>query len=146
MEGEIERLARATGTDDWLNLPALRVFKIRTHFKLGEDENRQGAGTRSQRVPQGREFSAADIPYVRALQGDLPLVSRPFAEIAGQMDVSEEDLLDRARELEAAGIMRRFSAVLRHRRVGYTANGMACWVVPESRIEEAGQLAAGFPR
>jgi DNA-binding Lrp family transcriptional regulator len=40
--------------------------------------------------------------------------------------------------------MRRFSAVLRHRRVGYTANGMACWVVPESKIEEAGQLAATY--
>ena len=42
--------------------------------------------------------------------------------------------------------MRRFSAVLRHRRVGYVFNGMACWVVPESRIEEVGHLVAGFPR
>ena len=32
VEDEIERLAQATGTADWLNLPALRVFKIRTHF------------------------------------------------------------------------------------------------------------------
>jgi DNA-binding Lrp family transcriptional regulator len=46
--------------------------------------------------------------------------------------------------LEAAGIMRRFSAVLRHRRVGYTANGMACWIVPEPQMEEIGQLAAGY--
>jgi DNA-binding Lrp family transcriptional regulator len=42
--------------------------------------------------------------------------------------------------------MRRFSAVLRHRRLGYTANGMACWVVPESRIETVGQLAARHPQ
>jgi DNA-binding Lrp family transcriptional regulator len=60
--------------------------------------------------------------------------------------VSEAALLDKARELEAVGIMRRFGAVLRHRRVGYTANGMACWVVPESVIEDAGKLAAEFPQ
>ncbi|NIV29388.1 MAG: hypothetical protein GWN58_07735 [Anaerolineae bacterium] len=42
--------------------------------------------------------------------------------------------------------MRRFSAVLRHRRVGYKANGMACWVVPESRLETVGQLAAQYPQ
>jgi hypothetical protein len=40
--------------------------------------------------------------------------------------------------------MRRFSAVLRHRQAGFTANGMGCWVVPEARIVEAGQAAAAF--
>jgi DNA-binding Lrp family transcriptional regulator len=142
VEDEVGRLARQTGVDDWLNLPALRVFKIQTHFAL--DKERQGADTRGRREPQGRDFSPADIPYVRALQGDLPLVPRPFAQMAGHSGLSEEALMDRARELEAAGIMRRFSAVLRHRRVGYTANGMACWVAPEARMEEVGRVAAGF--
>lgn len=145
VEDEIRYLARQTGVDDWLNLPALRVFKIRTHFKLGEDKGQQSADTRGRTGPQNRDLSFAEIRYVRALQEDLPVVSRPFAEIAGRMAVSEEALLDKARELEAAGIMRRFSAVLRHRRVGYTANGMACWVVPELRIETVGQLAARYP-
>ena len=58
--------------------------------------------------------------------------------------MSEEELLDRARELASTGIMRRFGAVLRHRRVGYTANGMACWIVPDARIEEVGRRAAQF--
>jgi DNA-binding Lrp family transcriptional regulator len=65
---------------------------------------------------------------------------------AARLGLSEEDLLDKARELQAAGIMRRFSAVLRHRRVGYVANGMACWVVPEAQIEAAGRRAADFPQ
>jgi DNA-binding Lrp family transcriptional regulator len=82
---------------------------------------------------------------VRALQKHLPIVARPFAESAAQLGLSEEGLLDRARELQAAGIMRRFGAVLRHRRVGYRANGMACWAVPEPQIEAAGQRAAQFP-
>jgi DNA-binding Lrp family transcriptional regulator len=146
VDDEIRRLAQRAGVDDWLNLPALRVFKIRTHFKLADDKRNQNAGIAGQTAPQGRSFSTADIPYVRALQQDLPLVPRPFAETARRLGLSEDALLDRARELEAAGIMRRFSAVLRHRRLGYTANGMACWVVPESRIETVGQLAARHPQ
>jgi DNA-binding Lrp family transcriptional regulator len=146
VEDEIRCLARQIGVDDWLNLPALRVFKIRTHFKLADDKTGQNAGFEGQTAPQSRSLSTADIPYVRALQQDLPLVSRPFAKTARRLGLREDALLDRARELEAAGIMRRFSAVLRHRRVGYTANGMACWVVPESRIETVGQLAARYPQ
>jgi DNA-binding Lrp family transcriptional regulator len=132
--------------DDWLSLPALRVFKIRTHFGLARDGKQQAPAGKGHKRQQDRAFSPADVPYVRALQGALPLVPRPFAEVASPLGVSEEALLEKACSLQAAGIMRRFSAVLRHRRVGYTANGMACWVVPQSRIEEAGLRAAAYPQ
>ena len=42
--------------------------------------------------------------------------------------------------------MRRFAAVLRHRAVGFTANGMACWIVPEERIEECGTRFGSYPQ
>jgi DNA-binding Lrp family transcriptional regulator len=143
VEDEIRRVAQQTSVDDWLNLPALRVFKLRTHFKLAGGDGRT-ADTRAGAKPQGRDFTRADIPFVRALQQDLPLVPSPFAEAARRLGLTEQALLDRALALKASGIMRRFSAVLRHRRVGYTANGMACWVVPEPRIEEVGRFAAGY--
>jgi len=143
---EIGLLAQRTGVEDWLNLPAIRVFKIRTHFGL-EKSGATGSAEGSDRSAGFRRaFVQGDIPFVRVLQEDLPLVPRPFAQAAGQLGLSEESLLDKALELEATGIMRRFSAVLRHRRVGYTANGMACWVVPEVRIERVGLRAAAFPQ
>jgi len=40
--------------------------------------------------------------------------------------------------------MRRFSAILFHRRAGFKANGMAVWRVEEDRIEEAGRFLASF--
>lgn len=146
VEDELRRLARQIGVDAWLNLPALRVFKIRTHFRLGDDRAVRASNSQGEVELQSRDAVLEDVPYVRALQQDLPLVPRPFAEIGRRWGLSEEDLLAKARELEAAGIMRRFGAVLRHRRVGYTANGMACWVVPRSRIEEVGRLAARLPQ
>jgi DNA-binding Lrp family transcriptional regulator len=148
---EIVRLAGRTGVDDWLDLPVLRFFKLKTHFRLEEVEVPPGAdksgsaGDPGEPELRSRAFTAADIPFVRALQQDLALVPRPFAHAAGQLGMSEDALLDRARELIAAGILRRFGAVLRHWRVGYIANGMACWIVPEVRIEEVGRRAAEFP-
>jgi DNA-binding Lrp family transcriptional regulator len=144
VEREIERLARATGVEDWLNLPALRVFKLRTHFRLGADRGDGDAESHEGATTPSYNLSPADIPTIRALQQDLPLVSRPFAELAQRWGQSEEALLHKARELESAGILRRYSAVLRHRQVGYTFNGMACWLVPEPDIAEAGKLAATY--
>jgi len=141
---EIRRLACRSSVDDWLSLPALRMFKLRTHFGLGINGPSPAADEPDKTGSKNRRFSRADIPYVGALQQDLPLVPRPFAEIAEGQGISEERLLERARDLESAGIMRRFSVALRHRRVGYEANGMACWVVPEPRIEEVGRFAAGY--
>ncbi len=143
---EIRRLAALTGVDDWLNLPALKVFKLKTHFKLKQGATPGSASAERGKASPERDLSPADVPFVRALQLDLPLVPRPFAETAGQFGLSEGELLDRGRELEAAGILRRFSAVLRHRKAGYKANGMACWVVSPDRIEEVGRYAAGFPQ
>ncbi|HSR30114.1 MAG TPA: Lrp/AsnC family transcriptional regulator [Anaerolineae bacterium] len=144
VQEEIRRLAEQADVGEWLDLPALRVFKIRTHFRLGVGETRQAEAVQGADRSEGRELTPGDIPAIRALQQDLSLVPRPFAEAAEGLGLSEAALLDKAQDLKAAGIMRRFGAVLRHRRVGYTANGMACWVVPERRIEEMGRFAAGY--
>jgi DNA-binding Lrp family transcriptional regulator len=141
---EIERLAGQTSVEDWLNLPALRVFKIRTHFQLDGAAGAPAAPAAPATVPRPgiRPLKTCDIDVIRAIQGDLPLLSHPFSKAAEQLGLSEVALLEYACRLQAAGILRRFGAVLRHRRAGYTANGMACWVVPESQTEAVGQFAA----
>jgi DNA-binding Lrp family transcriptional regulator len=144
LAGEIRRLADEADVADWLNLPSLRVYKLRTHFKMGGNGEGPGPGAPRRSRQPGRDLAPDDIPFVRTLQRDLPLVPRPFAAGAERLGLDEEALLARALELQEAGIMRRFGAVLRHRRVGYRANGMACWAVPESQIDAAGRLAAGY--
>jgi DNA-binding Lrp family transcriptional regulator len=146
LASDIGRLSQETGVEDLLNLPAVRVFKIDARFKINERYSPRPRDDPDGSASSTRAFTPADVPFVRALQGDLTVVPRPFAEAAGRLGVSEEDLLDKARELESVGIMRRFGAVLRHRRVGYAANGMACWIVPEAQIEEVGLHAAEFPQ
>ncbi len=90
-------------------------------------------------------LSEQDIQLVREVQENLPLVSRPFLEIARRLGISEEEVIGRVQEFLRDGILRRFGATLRHCRVGYTANVMVVWRVPEDRVEEVGQQMAGAP-
>ncbi|MGD0622618.1 MAG: Lrp/AsnC family transcriptional regulator [Thermacetogeniaceae bacterium] len=89
-------------------------------------------------------LSERDKEIVRVLQEGVPLVSRPFQALAGQLDMSEEELLKTIEDFLRRGIIRRFGAVMRHQDLGYVANAMIVWQVPEDRIEEVGGIMAGF--
>jgi glutamate-1-semialdehyde 2,1-aminomutase len=150
---EIARLATAAAVEDYLNLPSLRLFKLGVHFDMsGDAEDKGDEAGREQPVPRpasrspgsGRAITDFERDVIHVLQGDLPLMERAFAPAAEELCVTEERLLAAARDLDERGIMRRFSAVLMHRRAGYAANGMGCWVVPQDRIVEAGKAAAAF--
>ena len=78
------------------------------------------------------------------IQGDIPLTSRPFAEIGRVAGISEGEVIKTIRDLLRRGIIRRFGAVLRHQRAGITGNAMVLWAVPPSRCEEVGRILARF--
>lgn len=146
MQEEISRLADENDVVDYINLPAIRTFKIGVRFDLSGERSPGPAMPRAPAPVDPVSISSYDRDLVCALQGDLPLVNRPFREAASQLGATEEELLEATRELANRKVMRRFAAVLRHRRVGFTANGMGCWVVPENRIGQAGEVAATFPQ
>ncbi|WP_003541140.1 AsnC family transcriptional regulator [Desulfotomaculum nigrificans] len=91
------------------------------------------------------ELSDLDKQIVKELQSGLPLVKRPFAVLARRLGISEEELFQRVQALQQAGIMRRIGAALRHHKVGFTANAMIVWQVPEEKIEEVGQMFSQLP-
>ncbi len=127
-----------------LLLPTVRVFKIDARFGVdARGRERRTAG------PVGLETGAVltkeDIPFVRALQEDLPLETRPFLALAEMSGLNESAVLDAARRFLDAGIMRRYGATLRHREAGYVANAMVCWDVDASQVGAAGKAAAGHP-
>jgi DNA-binding Lrp family transcriptional regulator len=149
---EVARLMQRSGAIHYIVLPALRVFKIRVTLDLGaENEGAEGPPA-PRRQARARKLTASQTAAVRALQRPLPIVERPFLALSRGMGasgatgiaISEPALLLRAKRLLSSGIMRRFAAVLGHQRVGYTANAMAVWQVPENRIARAGKVAASF--
>lgn len=145
MEDEIARLAEEGGIDDYLDLPSLRLFKLGVHFDMSDRRTRPKEETFTREAEPSASLTDFERDVVRVLQGPMPLVSRPFEDAATQLGVTTDELLRVTRDLDQRGILRRLSAVLKHRNAGFTANGMVCWVVPEARIAEAGAAAAAFP-
>ena len=90
--------------------------------------------------------SERDKEFIRELQKDLEITERPFLKLAQNLGISEDDLFEQARYYEEIGVMRRFAAILRHRDVGFIANGMIVWKVPEDQISEVGQKLGAFPQ
>jgi DNA-binding Lrp family transcriptional regulator len=78
------------------------------------------------------------------LQEDIPLTPRPFDLWGDQVGLSYDGLIERAHDLQRRKIMRRFSAVLYHRKAGFRANAMGVWKVPEHRIDEVGDAFAHY--
>ena len=90
-------------------------------------------------------LSQREMEFVRVLQRDLPIVDRPFDAWARELKVTVNELLAAAEQFRVRRIMRRFSAVLRHRELGFDANAMGVWIVPPDRQDAFGAIAAGFP-
>ncbi len=89
-------------------------------------------------------LSAADLALIGAIQGGLPLVSRPFAQLATQTGETEQAVIERLQSLQDRGVIKRMGAVVRHRELGYRANGMVVWDVPDEQVDELGRCLSRF--
>lgn len=143
LEAEVSTLSQRAGARKTRMLPALRLFKIGVELDLEQGAN--AAEKKRIRQPE-RPFAERDFAYVRVLQQDLPLDAAPFQGWASSLDLSEDELFTRAQEFIDSGVMRRFAAVLRHKKVGFLANGMVCWRVPEERLADLGYQLASYPQ
>ncbi|MBF0200677.1 MAG: Lrp/AsnC family transcriptional regulator [Desulfamplus sp.] len=81
---------------------------------------------------------------IASLQGTIPVVRRPFLELAASVGIPEEKYLMIVEELHESGIIRRFGATLKHQKSGFKANAMVAWRVAEDRAVEAGNIMASF--
>lgn len=79
-----------------------------------------------------------DRCIIRATQAGLPLVPRPYHAVAEQLGLSPDEVMARIEDMQEFGIIRRIGLVPNHYRLGYTANGMTVWDVPDERVDELG--------
>jgi DNA-binding Lrp family transcriptional regulator len=144
---EIDALLDQHPVEGCLILPALRTFKLRVNFRFQDGGRSPGAGGTCvpEQTLKGRiELGEPDKRLLAILQETLPLLPEPWKAIAPVLGCTEPELIASIERLKGLGVIRRISAVLRHRRAGFGANGMACFNLPEERIEAAGEAAAQF--
>jgi DNA-binding Lrp family transcriptional regulator len=85
-----------------------------------------------------------DKRIIALIQGDLPLDPRPFAVMADQLGITEDEFMERVRSLKKEGVIRRFGATLYHQEAGFGANAMVAWLVPDEQVDEVGKVMADF--
>ena len=141
----LHTLARARSTR---MLPTLKLYKIGVKLDVEgkhAPDDTEAEGYNFRKIKQ-EALTQDDVELVRALQEDCPLVESPFEPAARRLGIGVPELVERARQFTERGKMRRFAAVLNHRRAGFTANGMGVWQVEgdDARIDEVGLTMGSF--
>ncbi len=144
LDGTLEVLARAAGAESVRQLPTLKLFKIRMDLEMegGTDTLASAVEAQEPIELERQPYDELDIAVVRALQGDMPIVSEPYAPAAAAVGMTQGELLDHLAGMQERGLLRRVAAILYHRRAGFSANGMGVWIVPDEQILEIGRRMA----
>jgi siroheme decarboxylase len=88
---------------------------------------------------------AVERRLLAALQGGIEPVARPFARLAAHADVEEETALVKIAHWLQVGLIKRFGVVVGHRALGYRANAMVVWDVPDDLVDACGSALAAEP-
>ncbi len=140
LQAMLERVTRGTGLRV-LDLRLVRPFNIDLGFNLSGERDLRAV---RQHVSL-RTLTASDRPLLQKLAEGLPLVPRPYASVAAGLGMHEDQVIGRLKALQSAGIISRLGVIVRHRAMGWTANAMVVWDIPDSRIAAAGPALAKQP-
>jgi DNA-binding Lrp family transcriptional regulator len=84
-----------------------------------------------------------EIEFIKVLQGELPLQTRPFDALARRTGLPEDRFFDAVMRFRERGQIRRIVATVQQRKTPFQTNAMSVWSVPEDRVEEfAGGLVS----
>ena len=143
VKATLDDIRQATGIEV-MPLPLLRDYHIDLGFRmtLNDSEDVTELPGRNSPVQSNLSASSYDIDsddLIAAIQHGLPLVARPYQVIAERMGCSEEALIQRLQSLIDARIIKRLGVVVRHHELGYRANAMVVWDVPDHQVDAIGQ-------
>ena len=127
-----------------LSLPLLRDYHIDLGFRMPLEDHSgfaqltaDPAAAALEPALRARRDGAED--FIQVVQDGLPLVERPYREIGDRLGWSEQAVIDTLQGMVDAGIIKRLGVVVRHHELGYRANAMVVWDVPDKRVDALGQ-------
>jgi len=128
-----------------LSLPLLKEYHIDLGFRMDlndrKDVDKIGANTSSIKsevlTAEAQLASAEDL--IEIIQRGLPLVARPYQEIAERLGWSEQLVIEKLKTMIEGGIIKRLGVVVRHHELGYRSNAMVVWNVGDDQVDQVGQ-------
>jgi DNA-binding Lrp family transcriptional regulator len=147
LQGALDVLAREAGAESVRQLPTLKLFKIRMDLEMEKGTEVLSKAAAEAVAPvetEAQPYDEFDRDVIRALQGEMPVISEPYAPAAAQLGIPQQQLLEHLDQMVDRRLLRRVAAILFHRRAGFSANGMGVWKVPQDRVLEIGSRMAMF--
>jgi len=142
LEKTVETIAKLTNADDYIMLPTLKLFKINVKLNTtGKDEKKEKV---KKVIHKEINITPLHQQIIQKAQYDIEMISEPFKQIIDELEINYETFFKILKELQEAGVMRRFASILNHRKAGFNANAMVVWDVDEANGEEIGERAAAF--
>ena len=145
----LDSLLHLSKPKDYLYLPNLKTYKIRMVLNCSSNGNNiimfktQNGYCDNHLIPYiSIEINALEKEILQFLQHSIPIISQPFNELAIKLNLSHDYLLTCINNLASKGIIRRFGAIVSHRKIGYTYNVMALWNVTQARINSVAKQIA----
>lgn len=148
LKTELDKFNALKGIKKVRMLPTLQLFKIGVKLDMVDEKKHEVAPTEAKKEIKSVKFEPTeeDKDFIRELQKDMEIIDEPFVKAANNLGITENELFEKMKYYEEIGVMRRFAAILRHRQVGFTANGMIVWKVPEKKISAVGAKLGAFPQ
>ena len=124
-----------------ISLPLEQEYHIDLGFDLKSAHKHHGhiPGT------SVRETVPIERQLIAALQPGLELVPRPFQRLGERAGMSEGEALRRIAGWVDEGLIKRFGVVVRHHELGYRANAMVVFDLPDAEVDRVGLQFAAEP-
>lgn len=122
-----------------MRLPMVRDYHIDLGFDLDATVARAHLARSRPHAGEPVELDPLDYALIGALQDGLPLVPRPYARLAAAIGSSEAEVLRRLARFLEQDIISRLGIVVRHHELGFRANAMVVWDVPDDRVDAVGE-------
>jgi DNA-binding Lrp family transcriptional regulator len=129
-------------------VPIVLPMEEAYHINLGFDLLGQQADRAQQEAvvtPLRYVVEGSEKTLLHAIQDGIPLVARPYEEIGKRVGLLGSEVCEILEKWLSLGVLRRFSVVLRHHELGYTANAMCVWDVADGDVTSIGMLLGAEP-
>lgn len=85
-----------------------------------------------------------DLKLLAEIQQGLPICPKPYQEIGASIDMPETEVIERLSRLRQLGLIKRMGVIVKHRQLGYRANAMIVWDIPDELIKKLGREISQF--
>lgn len=91
----------------------------------------------------GKRLEQIDRELLKLLQNKFPLTPEPFKDLALNLGITQEEVIERIENLKQNGIIRRLGGVFDSRKLGYKST-LCAISVPEDRLDEVKDIVNGY--